>query len=145
MSSHQEYWDACLIRTWRNSGTMIDAFKMFESIVGKHPQTLKLLRTPGEHFHTQIRVWVASKLPRIGDWLFKRDASQDTLLLKKLSESKYDTHAETALLPDTEKKALYAENYRNRQRVEFNTTKMANRNRNTDGNVMRGTRTRRAR
>jgi hypothetical protein len=147
MSSNQEYWDACLIRTWRNHGTTIDAFIMFMSIQEQDAQELGLLRCPqnGTGYSRYCRAFVASRLPKISDWLLKIPADKDALLLKKLSSSKYDIQKESSTLPDPEKKALYAEKAKNRHIIEYNTTKSANRNSDTDGNVMRGTRIRRAR
>ena len=49
MSTPQEYWDACLIKAWRNDGQLIEAFTMFQSITGK-----KTLDIDSEHYPMEL-------------------------------------------------------------------------------------------
>ena len=48
MSTHQEYWDACLIMAWRNFENYGDAVEKFKSITGISPHEIDppLLRIP---------------------------------------------------------------------------------------------------
>ena len=133
-SELQKYWDACLIRVWRNAGTTCDALIMFRSITGVEATECEILRTPksGVYFAKQMRVFVANQLPRIGAWLFKVGTESDALLLKKLSVSNYTTSGIASGLPDEEKKALYRENSKNRAAREYTTREISGRNSSTD-------------
>lgn len=97
MSTPQEYWDACLIKTWRKHGSYGDAVRMFRSITGIDLLTKEghraVLRTPRGFFpiKTGIRLFVARYLPKISDRLFDQPPEKDVMLLRKLSTSKYDT------------------------------------------------------
>ena len=145
MSTPQEYWDACLIKTWRQHGSFVDAANMFRSITGidllKDYETRTILRTPKKFFpaHTGIRIFVAQFLPKISDRLFAQPPEKDVLLLRKLSTSKYDvedkaytTYAEQE--HSNEKQKLR----RNRLKVGMSTQSVTNRNHNTDWNVTKG-------
>jgi len=95
MSSPQEYWDACLIRTWRNLGTLKDANNMFRSITGEWPDKIepRLLRIPnyGLPFTVQARYFVAHFMPKLNDMLLNSDRDKDVAILRKLKDSKYST------------------------------------------------------
>ena len=144
MSSPQEYWDACLIRTWRNIGTIKDANKMFHSIVGKWPHEIepRLLRLPnfGLPFTVQARYFVAHFMPKLNDMLLSSDRDKDVAILRKLKDSKYSTarkadksiadverHMNEGRQMSIDKKAMS---------VEYNNYK--NRNSATDWNVAKG-------
>lgn len=95
MSSPQEYWDACLIRTWRNLGTIRDANSMFRSITGEWPDKIEppLLRLPKRALPitVQARYFVAHFMPKLNDMLLNSDRDKDVLILRKLKDSKYNT------------------------------------------------------
>lgn len=145
MSTPQEYWDACLIKTWRQHGSFVDAANMFKSITGidllKDYETRTILRTPKKFFpaHTGIRIFVAQFLPKISDRLFAQPPEKDVLLLRKLSTSKYDvedkaytTYAEQELANENRKLR------RNRLKVGMSTLSVLNRNSSTDWNTVKG-------
>ena len=145
MSTPQEYWDACLIKTWRQHGSFVDAANMFRSITGidllKDYETRTILRTPKKFFpaHTGIRIFVAQYLPKISERLFAQPPEKDVLLLRKLSTSKYDvedkaytTYAEQELANENRKLR------RNRLKVGMSTLSVLNRNSSTDWNTVKG-------
>ena len=69
MSTPQEYWDACLIRAWRNFYSLKELNKMFHSITGKWPSEMepRLLRTSTRWLplHMGVRYYTAQFLPKI--------------------------------------------------------------------------------
>jgi len=95
MSTPQEYWDACLIRAWRNFNTFYDLNRMFHSITGEWPNDLepRLLRTPKIWLPNKmgIRYYMAHFLPKINDRLLAQEPDKDVALLRKLKDSKYDS------------------------------------------------------
>ena len=142
MSTPQQYWDACLIRTWRKAGTVFDVVTSFQSITNKKLEDFDppLLRTPklGFPWKIGVRVFVANHLSKISKRLWEQPAEKDIALLNKLKESKYDTEKEAV-----EDKALGAEQRaakRSRAKIEYSITKYANRNHATDWNVNKGPR-----
>ncbi len=147
MSTLQEYWDACIIKTWRQHGSFLDAVIMFRSITGIDLMLEKdrraVLRTPKHYFpaHTGIRLFVAQYLPKISDRLFNQPPEKDVLLLRKLSTSKYDVEdkAYTNAL-DHEHKNLSNKLKRNRLRMGSATLSVRNRNHDTNWNVVKGSR-----
>lgn len=141
MSTPQEYWDACLIRTWRKMGTIHDLFFMFYSVTGKKTSEYELLRMPryGIPTSTGVRVFTAQHLPKINDWLWDKPPEKDVVLLKKLSASKYDT-LETAFKTNADKE-MRREIQRlgtNRKRMGMRTLDYNNRNQATDWGVSKG-------
>lgn len=145
MSTPQEYWDACLIKTWRQHGSFIDAVRMFMSITGIDlmvEQTPRvILRTPKKFFpaHSGMRIFVAQYLPKISDRLFDQPPGKDVLLLRKLATSKYDCEEKAyTTASDTEHKNVNAQLTRNRLKVGISTLSANNRNHNTDWNVTKG-------
>jgi hypothetical protein len=68
MSTPQEYWDACLIKTWRNDGKLLDAFQMFRSVTGKRTDEIDppLLRLPsaGVPWKLPARAYMAAYLEK---------------------------------------------------------------------------------
>lgn len=144
MSTDQEYWDACLIRTWRNGGTVIDAMSMFVSITGKRTDEATLLRVPKGSFPKSCQVFVANRLPKVSEWLFKNGAEHDCKLLKKLSQSNYDCTKTPAILPDPEKQRLYQEKHKAKVIKEYTTGLISRSNKDTDWNTVGGSIRRRA-
>ena len=144
MSTPQEYWDACLIKTWRNNGQILDAIKMFRSIVGKDHWELDspLLRTPpkGMPWGLKVRVYVAAHLEKISNRLWEQPPEKDVLLLKKLQTSKYDTT--TITNKDNEMNNERQRYERNRIKVGMSTLAAVTRNSSTDWKVVKGARSR---
>ena len=87
-NTYQEYWDACLIRAWRNFQTVGQLFQMLKSIT-KIETTDGLLRKPQPFVNPKmgVRVFSARFLPDINEWLHNHLADKDILLAKKLSVS----------------------------------------------------------
>ena len=144
MSSPQEYWDACLIRTWRNFGTVLDANKMFQSIVGEWPNQIKprLLRIPsyGFPFTAQARYFVAHFLPKLNEMLHNVDKDKDVAILRKLKDSKYDI-LDKADLSASDQERFRKEGRKMRTdklRTKVGITSYSTRNSATDWNVVKG-------
>jgi hypothetical protein len=141
MSTPQEYWDACLIKTWRKHGTLQDALSLFLSITGQRATESGVLRLPdkGIPWGVHVRVFVAQHLPKISDWLWDKPPEKDVALLKKLSVSKYDT-LKTAFKSSADKE-LANEMRRlktNRKRMGMRTLEYNNRGQATDWGVNKG-------
>jgi len=138
MSTPQEYWDACLIKTWRNDGKIVDAYAMFKSITGEtvFNREPPLLRTPKENVPTKIpvRAYVAQHLEKISKRLWEQKPDKDILLLKKLQTSKYDTtHQKTQ--PDRELTNTQNQHRADKKRVAMNALQYSVRNQKTDWRV----------
>jgi hypothetical protein len=145
MSTPQEYWDACLIKTWRNDGKLLDAIQMFRSIVGKDHWELDepLLRVPakGVPWGLYVKPFVAAHLEKISNRLWEQPPEKDVLLLKKLKTSKYDTTTVNTNRDSEMNKER--ERYRtNRVKVGMNTLATSIRNSSTDWNTVKGSRSR---
>jgi hypothetical protein len=141
MSTDQEYWDACLIKTWRNAGSVVDALQMYTSITGKlaHDTEPPLRRLPrvGYKYKLPIRIFMANHLEKISNRLFDQPPEKDVLLLQKLKDSTYTTAEKTTLLKDNELQNVSAQHKRDKTRTNFLKKAFGfdNRNRNTDWNV----------
>lgn len=145
MSTTQEYWDACLIRTWRQHGSFLDAVSMFRSITGIDLITEEgrrtVIRTPRKYFpaHTGVRIFVAQYLPKISERLFAQPPEKDVLLLRKLSTSTYDVEDKAYITAsDNEHKNINNQLKRNRLKIGMSTLSVISRNHNTDWNVVKG-------
>jgi hypothetical protein len=144
MSTDQEYWDACLIKAWRDGITMRGLLSMFYSITKKLPSDCSLLRSPYNCYTPPsmgVKLFVAQRLPKIGTWLFDKPRDRDVELLKKLSASKYDVLKE----PVNTEYDNEIKNERRRLRTSQKRTAMSglaysNRNYDTDWNVTKGAR-----
>jgi hypothetical protein len=143
MSTDQEYWDACLIRTWRQSGTVMDAIRMFQSITKKNfvEECPNLKRVPklGYPWNTGIKPFVDQYLSKISKRLWDQTPEKDILLLQKLKASTYDTENDTSMDDRNLRKEMNALTV-NRKKVEYQITKYSKRNRATDWNVHQGPR-----
>lgn len=141
MSTPQEYWDACLIKAWRNDGQLIDAFTMFQSITGKKILDIKppLLRVPheGVPWKLRARVYMAAHLEKISNRLWDQSPEKDVLLLRKLKDSKYTTTDQNTN-PDSEIAKQKKNDRKNKAIMVLNTTKYKERNKATDWNVTQG-------
>ena len=135
--NYQEYWDACLIKTWRNAGTLLDAITMFKSITNKNIKEIepKLKRIPqeGYPYKIQIRVFVADHLSKISKRLWEQAPEKDVLLLRKLKDSKFDT--ENDVINDNNLKAEQQRLSVNKLRVGISTLSVSNANHDTNWNV----------
>ena len=142
MSTDQEYWDACLIKTWRNDGRLEDAYKMFTSVTGRFvfDREEPLLRTPRENVPWKLflRPYVAQYLEKISRRLWDYAPEHDVALLKKLQESKYTT-TEQATNPDREMNNERNRTSTNRKRMAMNALQRSVRNQATDWGVTKGT------
>jgi hypothetical protein len=142
MSTPQEYWDACLIRTWRQSGSLLDAIMMFHSITQTKIMEVepKLLRLPKDGFpwKSGIRVFMASYLSKISNRLWDQPPEKDVALLKKLKESKYDTEKDT--IHDISLINERSKTYKNKRKMELLSKTISERNKDTDWGTMKGSR-----
>jgi len=141
MSTLQEYWDVCLIKTWRNNMMVLDAVSMFYSITGKRLEECELLRVPRSNFpwKTGTKVFTSRFLPKINDWLWDKPIEKDLDLLRKLCNSKYDTEKKQYVTnADRELSSAVSKNRRDRQKKEYLTRLVGERNSATDWNVVKG-------
>jgi len=142
MSTNQEYWDASLIKTWRKAGNVWDAMSMFHGITGKKVTEIEpaLRRIPRNGFPWKvgIRVFVASHLSKISKRLWDQPPGKDVALLRKLKDSTYDTEKEGNANNALESQGQQTR--RNRNKIEYTTRAVANRNQATDWNVTKGKR-----
>lgn len=130
----QKFWDAMLIRSWRQFGTIGDLRDMFESTCGVSCHDAEILRkTPPMKGRVGTRVFVAQYLPKINDRLLGQATDKDVALLRALQSSPYDTLQKG--IPDREREQLRRQVKRNRLEVGFQTMKAAGRNHDTDWNV----------
>ena len=139
MSTPQEYWDACLIRTWRQSGSVLDAMMMFKSITKIQMEDVepKLLRIPKDGFpwKTGVKVFIASHLSKISNRLWDQPPEKDVALLKKLKDSKYDTEKDT--IHDTALITERSKTYKNKTKMELLSKKISERNSPTDWSTIK--------
>jgi hypothetical protein len=141
MSTPQEYWDACLIKTWRNHGQLIDAMQMFTSMTGKKTDEIDppLLRLPrvGVPWKLYVRAYMAAYLEKISKRLWEQPPEKDVLLLKKLQTSKYDTTTQNTDR-DSEMETEIRKIKTNQKRNGMNTLSTSIRNQATDWGVTKG-------
>lgn len=147
--SDQKNWDAALIKTWRLAGSIKDVYALFLALAGKKVGECEppLKRLPPSHipWGVGVRVFVANHLSKISNRLWEQSPEKDILLLRKLETSSYDTEAEK-MHRDSELEAERKRVKKNREKQELITTKISNRNHDTDWNVNKGpSRMRRAR
>lgn len=141
MSTPQEYWDACLIKTWRNNGQILDAMQMFTSMTGKKTNEIDppLLRLPNEGAPWKLpaRAYMAAHLEKISKRLWEQPPEKDVLLLKKLQTSKYTTSKQNTDR-DTEMEAEIRRLRTNQKRNGMSTLANSNSNQATDWGVTKG-------
>ena len=136
----QKYWDACLIKEWRNHGNINSAESMFKSIVGEYPREYpELLRVPKQGMPRKItmRVFVANDLPLISEKLWAQKPEKDIDLLRALQKSGYTIHKSPVSEMQKERNNLYAKNRKNRLRMGIETLAVSTRNRKTDWNIVK--------
>lgn len=145
MSTPQEYWDACLIKTWRQDKKLHDAREMFKSIVGVEPwevmPVLKRLPHKTMGWNMGVRYFVAHFLPKISDRLWDQKPERDVALLKAVSGSNYDT-AGRAVMVDRGLASAQKEIHRTKAKRIYASTKAGNRNHDTDWNVVKASKRR---
>ena len=134
----QEYWDACLIRHWRQFGNILDAIYQWERLTNLRWSETELLRKPSPSFPLKIgvRAFVAAFLPKINDWLLDHPKEKDIDLLKKLKGSKYTTSKQktkSQILAD--QKRLSRSTKKEISISNLDKDKWINRNRNTDWKI----------
>ena len=143
MSTLQEYWDACLIRTWRKHGTLQDVFSLFLSVTGQKATEVGVLRIPnkGIPWSMDVRIFVAEYLPKVNDWLWDKPPEKDVVLLKKLSASKYNT-LDKAFKTNMERELQKEQKnlILNRKIGEMTSNLIGERNQATNWNVNKGAR-----
>ena len=125
----------------------MDALKLFSTLAGKRTDECDppLKRVPKGHFpyNVGIRVFVAEFLPKINDRLWGQTQDKDILLLRKLETSPYD--AMELRMYNSDSMVLMKKVATNESRMAMESLAKSNRNHNTDWNVMKGTRTKKAR
>jgi len=141
MSTPQEYWDACLIKTWRNDGQLLDAMQMFTSMTGKKTNEIDppLLRLPNEGvpWKLYVRAYMAAHLEKISARLWDQPPEKDVLLLRKLQTSKYTTSKQNTDR-DTDVEAEIRRLRTNQKRNGMSTLANSNSNQATDWGVTKG-------
>ena len=138
--SDQKNWDAALIKTWRNAGSVFDAMTLFTALSGKHIQDidppLKRIPRAGFPWKIGIRIFVANHLSKINKRLWEQTPDKDILLLRNLETSSYDT--EKDVIHDSELNIQILQHRRNRKKVAMSALEASNRNQATDWNVTKG-------
>jgi hypothetical protein len=141
MNTLQEYWDACLIRSWRRQLSLLDAMSMFLSITGKRTDECELLRVPAKNIPWNVgaRVFTAYHLPKINDRLWEQEPEKDIDLLRKLQKSKYNTEkTRYRTNADRDLANEQAKTRRNQEKNAYTTHEIAEYNSATDWNVTKG-------
>lgn len=137
-STNQEYWDASLIRAWRQDMILFDVINMWESITNKVYQTEResLLRAPHSGFpwKIRVRVMVAELLPKINERLWNQPPEKDVLLLKALTNSNYTVERSSSkYVSELRWSAKKIKNNENKMILE--SSNYSRRNRSTDWDV----------
>jgi hypothetical protein len=67
----QEYWDACLIRSWHNDSRILDAINAWESLAKANFTNAELKRKPeGFPYKLRTRIFIGDFFPKISDMLW---------------------------------------------------------------------------
>jgi hypothetical protein len=138
--SDQKNWDAALIKTWRLAGSVGDVFVLFKALSGKRSDEcdppLKRMPRANYPWRIDVRVFVADHLSKISKRMWEQPPEKDILLLRKLETSSYDTEGEKMHVDKEleEQRKMVREN---RERRTLTTTRISNRNHNTDWNVVK--------
>ena len=141
MSTPQEWWDACLIKTWREHKQLFDTLRMFKAITGTEVSSYDppLKRTPNYGFPWKctVRHFVAAHLPKISERLWEQPPERDVDLLKKLTTSTYTT-LKNPLPTDRERAAAGKNTKKNLKIITLDNALYSQRNDNTNGSVVKG-------
>ena len=142
MSTPQEYWDALLVRGWRNSTSIKDTIDAFKSITGVDPREHQppLLRVPSSFikYNATMRWFVGTYLWSLNDLFWNTPPDKDTELFKRVSKSKADTtKTRHRTAGDKEVARLQQKTRNDKQRLQFQREALGfdNRNRSTNWNV----------
>lgn len=141
MNTLQEYWDACLIRSWRRQLCLLDAMSMFLSLTGKRTDECELLRVPLDNipWKTGVRVFTAYHLPKINDKLWDQEPEKDIDLLRKLQKSKYNTEkTQYRTNADRDLASAQAKVRKDKEKNAYTTHEISEYNSATDWNVTKG-------
>lgn len=141
MNTLQEYWDACLIRSWRRQLSLMDAMSMFLSLTGKRIDECELLRVPLPNYPWKggVRVFTAYHLPKINDRLWDQEPEKDILLLRKLQKSKYNTEkAPYRTNADRDLSEAQRKTRKDKEKNKYMIGVVSSRNSATDWNVTKG-------
>lgn len=132
----QKLWDACLIKSWRQFYTIRTAYAMFKSIANKSVYEFDLLRKPPDSYPWKVgvRFFVAERLPKINEKLYKLSPEHDVKLLRVLQKTKYTT-ATTRFTRDRERDSAIRKSKAENMKGLLNKTKYLDRNHNTNWNV----------
>jgi len=138
--SDQKNWDAAVIKTWRNAGSVFDAVSLFHALSGKRLDECDppLKRVPPVPYPWKIgiRVFVANHLSKISRRLWEQTPDKDILLLRKLETSPYDTEKDA--IHDRELDNARGQYISARKRIAMSTLDVSNQGYNTDWNVTKG-------
>ena len=129
----QRIWDTCLLQYWRSAGKIFDAIEEFNKQTGKNITECSLLRIPplGYPWQVSMRVFVAERLEKIGNWMWDMSQERDKALIDKLQTSKYDTSKQN-LSRDPELQKQQREHRKNKQKIILDVKKYSDRNQKTD-------------
>ena len=90
----QRFWDAMIIKAWRDFKTTQDLYKQSIAEFGKAPWNLPFVRN--KEMYGGVRAWVASKLPLLSDKLWVLPKERHIELLDWLDKSKMDCETSMA-------------------------------------------------
>ena len=84
----QRFWDAMIIKAWRDFKTTQDLYEQSIAEFGKAPWNLPFVRN--KEMYGGVRAWVASRLPLLSDKLWVLPKERHIELLDWLGKSKMD-------------------------------------------------------
>ena len=135
----QKYWDACLIKQWRQFGRINDLFAMYKSIVGVYPEADSLLRMPpqGMSHLIGVRVYVDNFLSKLNEKLWATPPEKDVDTLRALTKSKYNNKQRGATDGERARNAERKRSKRASVRLAFESKARSERNQATDWGVVK--------
>lgn len=139
----QEYWDAVLIKKFRQRQRVHDAVDMWERLTGcvfvDHAESLRRAPWLGMPWSMQVTLFCDRHLPKIADRLWQQDPSKDVALLNKLQTSTYTT-LRIGVNRSSDAQRLSHSIKKDMQVMALDATKYNNRNQKTDWNVTKSNR-----
>lgn len=142
MKTLQEQWDECLVQTWRQCGSVMDAMAEFSRQTGQRVFECEppLLRTPHHGFPWKLpmRIFMANYLEKISLRLFDQPPERDQAMLNKLKDSKYTTTLQSTQKADLEMQKEQRKLRKSKQINELLHNQVKNRNQATDWGVVKG-------
>lgn len=107
----QDYWDACLIRSWHNDSRILDAINAWESLTKENFTQTELKRKPnGFPYARRTRVFIGQFFPKISDMLW--DGKKNLEVFQQLK--KYEKESRKG--NDIDKERINT--YRNRSKMQ---------------------------